>query len=418
MLHGHFHRESPADFAVIHFERPHFRFALRNGDVARTVVPHQHHIVREIHGVIFRERAAGAEGVHDLHGLGVFHFVFASDGNAARGQQGIAENDRADGVLIFRVAGAVVKIRERAKIVFLHQPVERDGSPRGAFQFGLRAIGLHSENLFEFRDALLDLLRVHFAAQRGEFIHLHDFQVTAKCGALQRRVGVNVQHPAIVMAHQTKTIVKHHMRHTRGFDPRIHFVPANRVVVQHPGDLVEINPGAVEDVGDFRHGTRGAKRQPVTGHRRAVAHFVEARVINGRCRREIQNDHWHFRALHHRQHGRGKRIRRDVKKDHVHVRLAEFVAGFQRLHRIVNQAEVDDLDAGTLQFFLDGADIAFEARLETFELRPISVKADAKKSDTQIHFIHRIISCSSNTEDGPDWRPKIWMISALQAYQY
>ena len=72
------------------------------------------------------------------------------------------------------------------------------------------------------------------------------------------------------MAHQAEAVVGHDVGHAGGFDPRIHFIPARRIVVQHPGDLMEINAGAMEDVGDFRHRAGAAMRQPFAGHRRAV----------------------------------------------------------------------------------------------------------------------------------------------------
>jgi hypothetical protein len=110
--------------------------------------------------------------------------------------------------------------------------------------------------------------------------------MAAERGALPRRVGINIQHPAVVMPHQAEAVVEHHVRHARGFDPRVHLVPANRVIMQHPGDLMENQSRAVENVGDFRHRARAAMRQPFAGHGGAVAHFIEIRVVNRRRRRE------------------------------------------------------------------------------------------------------------------------------------
>src|ERR1039458_6849850 len=210
--------------------------------------------------------------------------------------------------------------------------------------------------------------------------------MAAERGALECRVGINVQHPTVIMAHQTEAIVEHRVCDARGLNPRAHFIPANGIVVQHSGDLMEINARAAENIGDFRNRTCGAMCQPVTGHRGAVAHCVKLCVINRRRRREVQNDDWNFRALHNGQHSRGKRISCDVEKNQIHVRLAKFVAGFERLHRIVNEAEIHDLDAGTLKLFLDDANIAGEARFESLELRPVSIEADAEQSDTEIAF--------------------------------
>src|ERR1035437_2812363 len=126
--------------------------------------------------------------------------------------------------------------------------------------------------------------------------------------------------------------------------------------------------------------------KPVASHRRAVAHRVEFCVINRGCRREVQDDDGNFRTLHDGQHGRRQRVSRDVQENNVHVRLAEFVAGLQSLFWIVNETKIHDLDAGTFEFFLDSADVAFETRLESLELRPVSVEADAEKSDAKLTF--------------------------------
>ncbi len=40
MFHRHLHRQAASHLAVIHLERAHLGFTLRNGDVTRAVVPH------------------------------------------------------------------------------------------------------------------------------------------------------------------------------------------------------------------------------------------------------------------------------------------------------------------------------------------------------------------------------------------
>ena len=70
-----------------------------------------------------------------------------------------------------------------------------------------------------------------------------------------------------------------------------------------------------------------------------------------------------------------------MQKNQIHVRRAELVSGLQRLFGIVNEAEVDDFDAGPLEILLHHAQIAFEPRLEPLELRPVGVEADAEESD-------------------------------------
>jgi hypothetical protein len=46
MLDRHFYRKATSHFAVIDLQRPDFRLALRDGDVAGAVVAHQNHVAR------------------------------------------------------------------------------------------------------------------------------------------------------------------------------------------------------------------------------------------------------------------------------------------------------------------------------------------------------------------------------------
>jgi hypothetical protein len=69
---------------------------------------------------------------------------------------------------------------------------------------------LHVEHLVEFAHARLDRgSPAHLAAQRGEFIDLQQFDVRAEGGALQGDVGVDVEHAAVVVAHEAQPVVGH-----------------------------------------------------------------------------------------------------------------------------------------------------------------------------------------------------------------
>ena len=72
-------------------------------------------------------------------------------------------------------------------------------------------------------------------------------------------------------------------------------------------------------------------REPLAGHGGAIAHPVKALRSQSRPPAPVEDDDRHFGALHHRQHGGGKRIRRDVQENQIHVGAAELVAGLQRL---------------------------------------------------------------------------------------
>ena len=72
---------------MIDLERPHLGLAFGDRDVAGSVVAHQHDVVVEVHRVVLGERAARAEAVHDLHGLGILDFHLAGDRDPSRRQQ-------------------------------------------------------------------------------------------------------------------------------------------------------------------------------------------------------------------------------------------------------------------------------------------------------------------------------------------
>ena len=52
-----------------------------------------------------------------------------------------------------------------------------------------------------------------------------------KC-ALLRQVGIDVEHPAVIVPQQPKPVVLHHVRHARRFDPCVNFAPRHRIVFQ------------------------------------------------------------------------------------------------------------------------------------------------------------------------------------------
>jgi hypothetical protein len=59
------------------------------------------------------------------------------------------------------------------------------------------------------------------------------------------------------------------------------------------------------------------------------------------------------------------------------------MTGFHRLLRRINEPEIADFNAGSSEFMRDLAEVAFEARFESFKLRPVSLEADAEQSDTE-----------------------------------
>ena len=152
---------------------------------------------------------------------------------------------------------------------------------------------------------------------------------------------------------------------------------------EHSGDLMKRDAAAIEDVGDLRHRTSSAPREPFAGHRRAIAHLVEVLIIDRRPGLEIENNHRHLCPPHHRQHSGGKRISRNVQENQIHVGLAKLMPGLLRFLRCVDKSEIHDLDTGPSEFAGDLLDITSQTFAQSSELRPVSVQPDTEQSDAQ-----------------------------------
>ena len=200
---------------------------------------------------------------------------------------------------------------------------------------------------------------------------------------MQREVGVNVEHAAVVVAHHAQTVVLHGVRHPRRVEPFADFAPRGIVILNHAGDLEERNLAAAENVGDFRNGACLAPCQPLAGHPAAILHGVEGGVIDGLSRGEIQDDDGHFGPAHHGEHGGRQGVSGDVQEEQVDVGPAEGVAGLQGFFRGIDHAEVDDLDVRAPQAGGDALDVFIQAAQEPFELRPIGIEADGEQADAQ-----------------------------------
>lgn len=196
-------------------------------------------------------------------------------------------------------------------------------------------------------------------------------------------VRINIQHAAVIMAHQTEAVMGHDLGHAGGLEPRLHLGPTGRIVAQQAGNLVEGDPATMEDGGDFRHRAGPAMGQPFAGHGGAVGHPVESRVVNCRGRLQIEHDHRHAGALHHRQDGRGERVSGDVQKDEVHILPAEAMPGFHSSGRRVNEAQVDNFHPGPGQLVRHDPQITLQTPFQTLELRPISLQANAEQAGAQ-----------------------------------
>ena len=127
----------------------------------------------------------------------------------------------------------------------------------------------------------------HLGPQRRQFVHLDDLDVAAEAGALLREVGVDVEHAAVVVAHDAEAVVLHHVADAGGVDPGRDLVPARGVVVQHAGDLVERDSARrLKTLAISGTGQAGqwASHSPVIA--RPVAQAVERRRSRWRARAE------------------------------------------------------------------------------------------------------------------------------------
>jgi hypothetical protein len=97
--------------------------------------------------------------------------------------------------------------------------IQRHGSARGTLEFERRTVRLHIEGISKIQDARVDLLAGDFTAQVRKLIHLDDFDVAAEKCAWLREIGINIEHAAVVVAHDAEVVVLHLMGHAASIDP-------------------------------------------------------------------------------------------------------------------------------------------------------------------------------------------------------
>ena len=141
---------------------------------------HQYQVVVKVHGVVLRERPSRTQQIHDLHGQGVLHFVFARNRNVPCGQERCAKNDRAHGVFIDGDARALVVVGHQIKIVTFDEGVKSDRRPRRPAQFIVRAVRLHIEGRFKSLYASVNVILTDTSAQGAELIHFEQLHMSAE----------------------------------------------------------------------------------------------------------------------------------------------------------------------------------------------------------------------------------------------
>ena len=102
---------------------------------------------------------------------------------------------------------------------------------------------------------------------------------------------------------------------------------------------------------------------------------------------QIQNDDGNFGALHDRQNGGGERVGGDVEKNQVHIGLAKLVTGSDGFFGRIDQPQIDDIDSGCSEKMSNTRDVAFQAFLQTRELRPVSIEANTEEANGELYVV-------------------------------
>ena len=85
-----------------------------------------------------------------------------------------------------------------------------------------------------------------------------------------------------------------------------------------------------------------------------------------------------------------------MQEDQVDVLPAELATRGVGPIGVVHKARVDDLDAGARQFLRDATEVTFESLLESGELRPVGIEADAEQTDAEQRGVHGTAECSGS----------------------
>jgi hypothetical protein len=118
----------------------------------------------------------------------------------------------------------------------------------------------------------------------------------------QGHVGHDVQHAAVVVAHQSQARRRKRRTDTRRCQPLLDLLPGEGFI-EDAGDLVEVNLRTLEQVGDLRNRTGRTMSEPLAGHGGAIFQAVEGPVIDGGFGLQVEHDDRHAGALNERQHG-------------------------------------------------------------------------------------------------------------------
>src|ERR1043165_9685491 len=162
----------------------------------------------------------------------------------------------------------------------LNEAIKGDRRRCSPTEFLFRAVWLNIHYGANLLDPLCAFRACHFRAERRELLDLDDLDMTTESCTLKSQIGINAEHAAVVVAHQTEAIMFHHVRHTSSLDPLLNLLPGHGIVLKSASDLKEGNSRTAEDVGNFGHGTRLTISKPLACHFCAIAEAIEGLIIN------------------------------------------------------------------------------------------------------------------------------------------
>ncbi len=299
------------------------------------------------------------------------------------GQQGVAGDERGHDVLALIAGDPLVVVGQGPEVLLGDQPVQGAGGARRALQLAGGALAGNAE-------LGLELGELHFDFPAGELVpvalqqvDLQQLEVTAEDPGQAGEVRIDVQHPLVVVAEYPDPRIAERGANPHGIDPGGDLLPGV-LLLQPTRYQIIFNLTIVENIGDLRRAAGLAVGQPLSGHHPAVTQGVEALVVDGRDRLEIEHDEGQAGTLGHGQDGAGEGVGGDVQEDRLHAFAQEALR--RRAGRLgaVHQAGIHHLHPQGGKPSGDVVLVAGEAFLQSRELRPVGIQADAEQADPAV----------------------------------
>ena len=191
-------------------------------------------------------------------------------------------------------------------------------------------------------------------------------------------VGIHVEHPRVGVAQETETRAPQHSHRCRRLAPGTQAAPDPLIVIEHPGDDLEFNAGAVKSVGNFRHATGRTTGKPAAG--------VHRFIVERRFRLQIQHQHRHFGLLHNRQDLRTGGVGGRMTDEQIDIFCRQPAARLKGLLRRINHAQADHLGK-VGQLGNDMLVILFQLLFQAGKLRPIRRQPHSKETNARLWVI-------------------------------